>query len=102
MNGKEVDELTMLIHVSRAREISARVCEKLQKNIPRQSFLIVIQAAVGKKIINREEIKPFRKDVTAKCVSFTHIFFFFEHLKLPCNTCRSVSPKYRTKLGLSR
>lgn len=67
LNGKEVDELTMLVHISRARDIAVRVCEKLQKNIPRQNFLIVIQAAVGSKILCREDIKPYRKDVTAKC-----------------------------------
>ncbi|XP_045204494.1 translation factor Guf1, mitochondrial-like isoform X2 [Mercenaria mercenaria] len=67
LNGKEVDELTMLLHKSRARDIAKKVCEKLQTNIPRQSFLITIQAAVGKTILAREDIKPFRKDVTAKC-----------------------------------
>ncbi|XP_076458325.1 translation factor Guf1, mitochondrial-like [Babylonia areolata] len=67
LNGSAVDELTMICHTSRARETAKRVCEKLRDTIPRQQFGIVIQAAVGSKILVREDIKPFRKDVTAKC-----------------------------------
>lgn len=67
LNGKAVDELTMICHTSRARETAKRVCEKLRETIPRQQFGIIIQGAVGSKILCREDIKPYRKDVTAKC-----------------------------------
>lgn len=68
LNGREVEELTMICHVSRAREMAVRICEKLKKTIPRQQFVITIQAKVNQKVIAREDIKAFRKDVTAKCV----------------------------------
>lgn len=68
LNGKAVDELTMICHTSRARDTAKRVCEKLQESIPRQQFGIIIQGAVGSKILAREDIRPYRKDVTAKCV----------------------------------
>lgn len=67
LNGKEVEELTMLVHKSRAREIARTICGKLKEFIPRQMFLITIQASVGKTIVAREDIRAYRKDVTAKC-----------------------------------
>nr|KAG5710219.1 hypothetical protein BaRGS_006738 [Batillaria attramentaria] len=67
LNGSNVDELTMICHTSRARDIARRVCEKLRDTIPRQQFGIIVQGAVGAKILAREDIRPFRKDVTAKC-----------------------------------
>ncbi|XP_059147426.1 translation factor Guf1, mitochondrial-like [Physella acuta] len=67
LNGREVEELTMICHVSRARKIAVRICEKLKTAIPRQQFVITIQAKVNQKVIAREDIKAFRKDVTAKC-----------------------------------
>ena len=69
INGKDVEELTMIAHRSRARTIAVKICAKLKENIPRQLFLITIQAAAGTKIICREDVKALRKDVTAKCVS---------------------------------
>ncbi|KAL8592717.1 hypothetical protein ACOMHN_037657 [Nucella lapillus] len=67
LNGSAVDELAMICHTSRARETAKRVCEKLRDTIPRQQFGIAVQGAVGSKILAREDIRPFRKDVTAKC-----------------------------------
>jgi len=67
INGEKVDALSMIVHRQRAREWAVRVCERLKQEIPRQQFKIAIQGAVGGKIIARETINPFRKDVTAKC-----------------------------------
>jgi GTP-binding protein LepA len=67
VNGERVDALAMIVHRDRAREWAVRVCERLKEEIPRQQFRIAIQGAIGGKIIARETISPFRKDVTAKC-----------------------------------
>jgi GTP-binding protein LepA len=67
LNGEKVDALSMIVHRSRAREWAVRVCDRLKEEIPRQQFKIAIQGAIGGKIIARETISAFRKDVTAKC-----------------------------------
>ncbi|GFN83825.1 translation factor guf1 homolog, mitochondrial [Plakobranchus ocellatus] len=67
LNNKDVEELTMICHVSRARETARRVCLKLKETVPRQQFVITIQGKVNQKVIAREDIKAYRKDVTAKC-----------------------------------
>lgn len=67
LNGDKVDALSALIHRSRAQDFGRKLCEKLKDLLPRQQFLIAIQAAVGAKILARENISAMRKDVTAKC-----------------------------------
>lgn len=67
INGDQVDALSALIHRSRAHDFGKKICEKLKELIPRQQFQIAIQAAIGAKIVARENISAIRKDVTAKC-----------------------------------
>ena len=67
LNGNSVDALSALVHADNAYGLGKKICEKLQKMIPRQQFDVPIQAAIGAKIISRETVKAVRKDVTAKC-----------------------------------
>ena len=66
LNDKPVDELSNLVHFSKARSYGRSICLKLKENLNRQQFAIKIQASVGGKIIARENIGAYRKDVTAK------------------------------------
>ena len=66
VNGEPVDALAMMIHKDFAQKIGREVCEKLKDLIPRHNFMIPVQAAIGGKIIARETIKGFKKDVLTK------------------------------------
>ncbi|MFK7973407.1 MAG: translation elongation factor 4 [Rickettsiaceae bacterium] len=67
VNAEPVDALSIIIHKSRAESRGRELCNRLKDLIPRQLFQIAIQAAIGGKIVARENVKAMRKDVLAKC-----------------------------------
>ena len=67
LNGDPVDALAVIVHRDKAYYMGREVALKLRKVIPRQMFEVVIQAAIGAKVIARERVAPLRKDVIAKC-----------------------------------
>ena len=67
INGEYLDALSVIIHRNKAQTWGRQLCTKLKELIPRQMFEVIIQGAVGSKVIAREVVKPFRKNVTAKC-----------------------------------
>lgn len=67
VNSEPVDALSMIVHKSKSEKRGRALCEKLKTLIPKQLFNIAIQAAIGGKIIARETVSAYRKDVLAKC-----------------------------------
>ena len=67
LQGQPVDAFSQIVHADNAREYGLSMTAKLRKLIPRQQFEVPIQAAVGSRIIARENIRALRKDVLAKC-----------------------------------
>ncbi|MDI6698600.1 MAG: translation elongation factor 4 [Candidatus Saccharicenans sp.] len=66
VNYEEVDALSVIVHRDKAYRVGRSLVERLRQAIPRQQFEVVLQAAIGKRVIARETVKPFRKDVLAK------------------------------------
>lgn len=67
VNGEQIDAFSTIVHVDKAESKGRALCTKLKDILPRQMFKIAIQAAIGGKIVARETLGSYRKDVTAKC-----------------------------------
>ncbi len=67
INSEPLDALSTIGHIDKSYDMGFRLCKHLKELIPRQMFEVVIQAAIGSKIISRQTVKPLRKNVTAKC-----------------------------------
>ena len=67
LNGKPVDALSVIVHRDKSYQLGRKLTEKLKEVIHRQLFEVIIQAAIGAKIVAKERVAPLRKNVTAKC-----------------------------------
>jgi GTP-binding protein LepA len=67
INGEPVDALSVIVHRERSYQRGRELCARLREVIPKQMYEVAIQAAIGAKIISRETVKAFRKNVLAKC-----------------------------------
>ncbi|MCB9285352.1 MAG: elongation factor 4 [Lewinellaceae bacterium] len=67
LNSEPVDAMSALVHREKAEAFGRQICKKLKELLPRQQFVIAIQASIGGKIVARETLSAMRKDVTAKC-----------------------------------
>jgi GTP-binding protein LepA len=66
VNREQVDELSVIVHKDRAQATGRAIVERMRKAIPRQQYEVALQAALGSRVIARETVKAFRKDVLAK------------------------------------
>ena len=76
VNGTPVDAVSRVIHTSQVERIGRQWVKKFKEHVDRQMFEVIIQAVAGRKIVARETIKPFRKDVLAKLHAADVIHFF--------------------------
>ena len=83
MNNVIVEELTTIIHASKAEERGRELCVKLKENLSREQFEYPIRAAVNSRIIAKEVVKAYRKDVTAKVVSRKR--WYLHYCTMMCN-----------------
>lgn len=100
LNGVLIEELSTVVHCTKAGQVGKRMCARLMDIIPRQQFLIAIQAAVGSKILARENLKPYRKDVTGKLVRnysiLRYVVYYFTIIKFISSVRRRCDKKNET------